>query len=177
MAARAAWERQSQIGGEVGYQIRFDDQTGLHPHLPDRRYSALAGDDPTLTDTAVILSDEFHERNLLSDGPGAGKQLQRTTRPDLKIVMSGDVTPSGREVSDDNPILIRSPRVFRNSLPRSAGRRPTDQAADTVERILNSGRRETSGLHAGHGRNQPDDQRDPGGAHAETRAHSPAREL
>src|SRR3981081_2924464 len=29
VAARVAWERQGQLGGEVGYQIRFDDQPSL----------------------------------------------------------------------------------------------------------------------------------------------------
>ncbi len=29
VAARVAWERKVQLGGEVGYQIRFDDQTSL----------------------------------------------------------------------------------------------------------------------------------------------------
>src|SRR5213079_1691313 len=29
VAARVAWERGSALGGEVGYQIRFDDQTSL----------------------------------------------------------------------------------------------------------------------------------------------------
>src|SRR5438552_12182314 len=29
VAARVAWERGRRLGGEVGYQIRFDDQTSL----------------------------------------------------------------------------------------------------------------------------------------------------
>ena len=29
VASRVAWERGGQLGDEVGYQIRFDDQTGL----------------------------------------------------------------------------------------------------------------------------------------------------
>src|SRR6516164_6342628 len=29
VAARVAWERNCPLGGEVGYQIRFDDQTSL----------------------------------------------------------------------------------------------------------------------------------------------------
>src|SRR5436190_13935585 len=29
VAARVAWERGSRLGEEVGYQIRFDDQTSL----------------------------------------------------------------------------------------------------------------------------------------------------
>src|SRR5512146_2529553 len=29
VAARVAWERQCRLGAEIGYQIRFDDQTSL----------------------------------------------------------------------------------------------------------------------------------------------------
>src|SRR5687767_7759216 len=91
VAARVAWERQSQLGREVGYQIRFDDQTGLGTRICFVTEGILLRwlqDDPSLRDTAVILFDEFHERNLLSDVALAlAKQLQRTTRPDLKIAV------------------------------------------------------------------------------------------
>src|SRR5882762_6929065 len=70
VAARVASERNGKIGKEVGYQIRFDDQTGLGTRICFVTEGILLRwlqDDPTLSDTAVILFDEFHERNLLSD--------------------------------------------------------------------------------------------------------------
>src|SRR5882762_4147043 len=86
VAARVAWERNSPLGAEVGYQIRFDDQTSLGTRICFVTEGILLRwlqDDLTLSDTAVILFDEFHERNLLSDVALAlAKQLQRTTRPD-----------------------------------------------------------------------------------------------
>src|SRR3977135_800009 len=33
VAARVAWERGCKLGAEVGYQIRFDGQTSLRPHI------------------------------------------------------------------------------------------------------------------------------------------------
>ncbi|HMJ92163.1 MAG TPA: DEAD/DEAH box helicase, partial [Candidatus Acidoferrum sp.] len=70
VAARVAWERKSKLGAEVGYQIRFDDQTGLGTRVCFVTEGILLRwlqNDPTLADTAAILFDEFHERNLLSD--------------------------------------------------------------------------------------------------------------
>src|ERR1043165_5407937 len=33
VAARVAWERNSKLGAEVGYQIRFEDKTSLGPKI------------------------------------------------------------------------------------------------------------------------------------------------
>ena len=93
VAARVAWERRCPLGGEVGYQIRFDDQPGLGTRISYVTEGILLRwlqDDRTLAKVGVVLFDEFHERNLLSDVALALlKQLQRTERADLKIgVMS-----------------------------------------------------------------------------------------
>src|SRR5436189_1004420 len=91
VAARVAWERSSQLGAEVGYQIRFDDQTSLGTRICFVTEGILLRwlqDDRTLPDVGIILFDEFHERNLLSDVALAlAKQLQETTRPDLKLAV------------------------------------------------------------------------------------------
>src|SRR5438094_7287921 len=89
VAARVAWERNSVLGAEVGYQIRFDDQTSLGTRICFVTEGILLRwlqDDRTLRDVAVVLFDEFHERNLLSDVALAlVKHLQATRRPDLRI--------------------------------------------------------------------------------------------
>ena len=148
VAARVAWERNGQLGDEVGYQIRFDDQTGLGTRICFVTEGILLRwlqDDPTLGDVAVILFDEFHERNLLSDVALAlAKQMQATTRPDLKIaVMSAtlDAEPVAKYL-DDCPILIsegRSWPVETRFLDQHDERPTTEQAADAVEQIVNSG--------------------------------------
>src|ERR1044071_1836145 len=93
VAARVAWERNVPLGGEVGYQIRFDDQTSLGTRICFVTEGILLRwlqDDRTLPDIGAVLFDEFHERNLLSDVALAlVKQVQQTQRPDLKMgVMS-----------------------------------------------------------------------------------------
>src|SRR5438094_9467810 len=89
VAARVAWERGVRLGAEVGYQIRFDDQTSLGTricYITEGILLRWLQDDRTLSDVGIILFDEFHERNLLSDVALAlVKQLQQIHRPDLKM--------------------------------------------------------------------------------------------
>src|SRR5208283_1801562 len=86
-----AWERGVRLGAEVGYQIRFDDVTSLGTRICFVTEGVLLRwlqADRTLPDVGVVLFDEFHERNLLSDVALAlVKQLQQTQRPDLKLVV------------------------------------------------------------------------------------------
>jgi ATP-dependent helicase HrpB len=151
VAARVAWERGVKLGGEVGYQVRFDDQTSLGTRISFVTEGILLRwlqDDRTLADVGVVLFDEFHERNLLSDVSLAlVKQLQKTQRPDLKmIVMSAtlDAEPVADYLAGETrcPILISEGQSFPVEVRYldSHDERPiTDQAADTVERIVNSG--------------------------------------
>jgi len=148
VAARVAWERGVKLGEEVGYQIRFDDQTGLGTRICFVTEGILLRwlqDDATLPDVGIVLFDEFHERNLLSDVALAlVKQLQQTRRPDLKIaVMSAtlDAEPVAAYLGDC-PILVSEGISFPvqiRYLDYSDQRPATDQAADTVERIVNAG--------------------------------------
>src|SRR5258706_8545229 len=84
VAARVAWERNCKLGAEVGYQIRFEDQTSLGTkicYVTEGILLRWLQDDPTLADVGIILFDEFHERNLLSDVALAlAKNLQAAVR-------------------------------------------------------------------------------------------------
>ncbi len=148
VAARVAWERQSKVGAEVGYQIRFEDRTE-----PGTRISFITEgvllrkfqEDPSLKEIGVLLFDEFHERNLLSDVALAlAKRLQETSRPDLKIaVMSA--TLDARPVAGylgGCPIVIsegQSWPVEVGYLDTPDDRPVTEQASDAVERIISGG--------------------------------------
>jgi ATP-dependent helicase HrpB len=148
VAARVAAERKVRLGAEVGYQIRFDDQTSLGTRICFVTEGILLRwlqDDPKLADVAVILFDEFHERNLLSDVALAlAKEIQRTARPDLKIgVMSAtlDAEPVA-EYLGGCPILVSEGESFPvevRYLDQADNRPLPEQAADMVERIVNSG--------------------------------------
>ena len=148
VAARVAWERKVPLGAEVGYQIRFDDQTGVGTRICFVTEGILLRwlqDDPALKDVAAILFDEFHERNLLSDVSLAlAKEMQRTTRPDLKIVVMSatlDAEPVAAYLGDA-PILISEGQSYPVTVhysDRHDDRPVSEQAAEVVERIVNEG--------------------------------------
>ncbi|HUS37061.1 MAG TPA: ATP-dependent helicase HrpB [Verrucomicrobiae bacterium] len=148
VAARVAWERNVKLGAEVGYQIRFEDRTSVGTKICFVTEGILLRwlqDDPELRDVGVILFDEFHERNLLSDvALGLVKDLQKNRRPDLKMmVMSAtlEAEPVAKYL-DDCPILISEGRQYSvevNYLPLDDRQPFPDQAAQAVERIVNSG--------------------------------------
>ncbi len=145
VATRVAWEREGKLGGEVGYQIRFDDHTSVGTRICFVTEGILLRwlqDDRSLSKIGAVVFDEFHERNLLSDVALAlVKHLQQTQRPDLAmVVMSAtlDAEPVAAYL-DQCPILVSEGQSF----PVEVGyllmpdQRPiTVQAAEAVERIL-----------------------------------------
>ncbi|HVM49227.1 MAG TPA: helicase-related protein, partial [Candidatus Acidoferrum sp.] len=149
VAARVAWERHVPLGAEVGYQIRFDDQTSLGTRISYVTEGILLRwlqDDRTLSNVGVVLFDEFHERNLLSDVSLAlAKHLQLTARPDLKLgVMSAtlEAEPVADYLGAATPILQSEGQAFPvevTYLGHPDERPVTDQAADEVEGIVNAG--------------------------------------
>jgi len=171
VAARVAWERGCPLGGEVGYQIRFEDQTSLGTRISYVTEGILLRwlqAERSLKDIGIILFDEFHERNLLSDVSLAlVKNLQQTNRPDLKLaVMSATLEAEpvadyldsrskagpqkgASELKAENtskpspcPILVSEGRSFPvevNYLSHPDERPIPEQAADVVERIVELG--------------------------------------
>ncbi|MGN6552413.1 MAG: DEAD/DEAH box helicase, partial [Verrucomicrobiota bacterium] len=151
VATRVAWERRCKLGAEVGYQIRFEDQTSLGTRISYMTEGILLRwlqDNRALADVGASLFDEFHERNLLSDVALAlVKHLQRTERPDLKIVVMSatlDAEPVAEYLSETHacPILISEGQSFPVEVRYATHhdeRSITEQAADAVERIVNSG--------------------------------------
>ena len=153
VAARVAWERKGRLGDEVGYQIRFEDRLGPQTRicfLTEGVFLRWLEGQPDLPDVAVILFDEFHERNLLSDvALGLVKRLQETARPDLKIaVMSAtlEAAPVAKYLAGAAgapcPILESAGQSFPvevRYLAHQDSRPITDQAAEAAEKIVLAG--------------------------------------
>ncbi|WOL00761.1 putative pre-mRNA-splicing factor ATP-dependent RNA helicase DEAH9 [Canna indica] len=92
VASRVAEEMGVKIGEEVGYTIRFEDQTNPSvtaiKFLTDGVLIREMMDDPLLTKYSVIMVDEAHERSLSTDILlGLLKKIQRR-RPELRIIIS-----------------------------------------------------------------------------------------
>jgi ATP-dependent helicase HrpB len=148
VAARVAWERRCPLGSDVGYQIRFDDRTSLGTRICFVTEGVLLRwlqDDPALSGIAVVIFDEFHERNLLSDVALAlAKRLQQTRRPDLKIVVMSATLEAGPVANylGGCPVLVSEGKAFPveiRHLDLPDQRPVSEQAADAVARIVDSG--------------------------------------
>ncbi len=91
LAVRVAQERGEEVGGTVGYQVRFERASQEATRLLYATYGIFWQQllqDPTVPDVAVVILDEFHERTLEADAVLAWvRTLQRTTRPDLVLVV------------------------------------------------------------------------------------------
>lgn len=144
-ARRIAEERNVRLGGEVGYQVRFDSRVSSDSRIivmTEGILLRMLQDDPFLEKVAVVVFDEFHERNLNSDlALGMVHRLQQTVRPDLKAaVMSA--TLDSQPIADylgNCPIVESLGRLFPVDIHylNRPDRRPLPElAAEGVSRAL-----------------------------------------
>lgn len=90
-AERIASEYGERVGETVGYHIRFEqklsDKTRIK-FITEGLFLRYLLSDKLLSTVDCVVLDEFHERNLHTDiALALAKQLQQTTRPDLKILV------------------------------------------------------------------------------------------
>jgi len=153
LAARIAQERGVRLGGEVGYQIRFERVESAQTRIKFVTEALLLrqmASDPELKGVGAVVFDEFHERNLHSDVALAlARRLQETHRPDLLIMaMSATLDTEGVAkwlgcaetlAADGRAYPVQ---VEYTHLPRNSTRPIWDAAAEQVRRVL---REETEG--------------------------------
>ncbi|MCB1086800.1 MAG: ATP-dependent RNA helicase, partial [Verrucomicrobiae bacterium] len=91
LARRVAWERGGSVGGEVGCQVRFENQTGRDTRIRYVTEGVLLRQllsDPDLKGVAAVIFDEFHERHFYGDVTLARcLETQENRRPDLRLVV------------------------------------------------------------------------------------------
>jgi len=91
LAVRVAQELGVKLGGEVGYQIRFENVTSPRTKIRFVTEGVLLRqmiEDPELNGISVLIFDEFHERHLYGDITLARSlDLQEQQRPDLSLVV------------------------------------------------------------------------------------------
>ncbi|MFM9194936.1 MAG: ATP-dependent helicase HrpB, partial [Planctomycetia bacterium] len=158
LAARAvayqiARLRDVPLGGEVGYQVRFDACVGRDTRLVVETTGIMLRrllDDIALDGIAAVVLDEFHERSIEMDLVlGLLVRVRQTLRPDLRIVvmsatldaapvarlLGGTMSSAGRScpvVSADGrlfPVEVRHAR-------RGEQRDLVEQVATTVPEAL-----------------------------------------
>lgn len=148
LATRVASERNTPLGSIVGFQTRFEreisDQTRIC-FITEGILPRMLISDPLLSKVSIVVFDEFHERSLAIDmGLALISDLQRTRRPDLRIVVMSatiDVNPL-REYLRDVCVVESSGRTWpvqiRYAPPQ--GRTPVwESAAASAQSLISEG--------------------------------------
>jgi ATP-dependent helicase HrpB len=150
-AVRIAEENGWQIGGEVGYHIRFEKKIGRETRLrvlTERVLTRQMLDDPFLDGIGAVVLDEFHERSLNVDLAIAMlREIQQSVRHDLLIVVMSATLEAAPAASflGNCPIVNVPGRTFGVEIEyHPHGSAPiVARAADAVEEIV--GRSESHG--------------------------------
>jgi ATP-dependent helicase HrpB len=148
LAKRVAEERNVRLGEEVGYQIRLDrvcsDKTRIK-FVTEGVLLRQILDDEKLPGVSILIFDEFHERHLYGDiSLGRALQIQKTVRPDLKIVVMSATLDTGSLEKYLAPAVTvssegRTYPVDVEYIKKATEDRPWDLATGEFERLVASG--------------------------------------
>lgn len=102
LARRVAAERGQRVGEEIGFQVRFENESSPATRILYVTEGVLLRkmlDNPALPNVSAILFDEFHERHFFGDITLArARQIQEAERPDLALLVMS-ATLDGEAVS------------------------------------------------------------------------------
>ncbi len=144
-ARRMAQERNIELGGEVGFHVRFDRVASARTKIlvvTEGLLVRMLQDDPFLERVGVLVFDEFHERNLDTDlALALARKVQLEARPDLKLVVMSATIATKRvaEWLGGAPIVESEGRlhpVTIEHLEREDDRPVPAQVAAGVQRVL-----------------------------------------
>ncbi|MFO1010878.1 MAG: ATP-dependent helicase C-terminal domain-containing protein [Planctomycetota bacterium] len=144
-ARRMAQERNVELGGEVGFHVRFDRVASPRTKIlvvTEGLLVRMLQDDPFLERVGVLVFDEFHERNLDTDlALALARKVQLEARPDLKLVVMSATIATKRvaEWLGGAPIVESEGRlhpVTIEHLEREDDRPVPAQVAAGVQRVL-----------------------------------------
>ncbi|MDR0183435.1 ATP-dependent RNA helicase HrpA [Lysobacter arvi] len=141
VARRVAEELQTQVGGAVGYQVRFTENVGEQTavkFMTDGILLAEIQSDRWLSQYDTILIDEAHERSLNIDFLlGYLKQLL-ARRKDLKVIVTSATIDTERFAAHFGGAPVVN--VEGRSYPVSVRYRPLEgEGEDEGERTVNDG--------------------------------------
>ncbi len=136
VAQRIAEENRWELGGEVGYVIRFEkrmtDATRLRV-MTEGIVTRQLVQDPFLTGVGAVILDEFHERSIHTDLAIAMlKEIRSTVRPDLMLIVMS-ATLEAEPVAaflGDAPIVRSEGKMF----PVEVSHRPATHR-EVVEKV------------------------------------------
>ncbi len=131
IARRIADEQGLQLGGEVGWQVRFERRFGPRTQLLVATEGILTRrlqSDPLLSGFRTIVLDEFHERSVHADLALAFARQAWRARDDLRLlVMSATLDPGPvARFLDGCPVLEVAARPHPVEVSHAPGLRPAD---------------------------------------------------
>ena len=150
LAARAAARRMAEmlnepVGETVGYRVRMESRVSSGTRIEvvtDGLFLRRLQSDPSLSDCAAVLFDEFHERGLETDlALALCREAQAALREDLRLLVMS-ATLEGAPIAKllgDAPIITSEGRAFpveirwADAAPRG---RIEDAVVATVRRAL-----------------------------------------
>ncbi|MBC7984254.1 MAG: DEAD/DEAH box helicase, partial [Candidatus Obscuribacterales bacterium] len=142
VATRMASQLNEPVGQTIGYRTRLDNKTSRATRIEVVTEGILTRrlqHDAALEDTAMVIFDEFHERNLQADlGLALCLDVQTALRDDLKLlVMSATLDSEAIATLLDNaPIVTSTGRAFPvDTIYRSTGSRGSGVDNDTVRTV------------------------------------------
>ncbi len=150
-ASRIASERGTALGGEIGYQVRFDKRMSRATRVlacTEGVFLRRLQGDPLLLDAAVVVFDEFHERSVYSDlALAMVRQVRQEVRPDVRIVVMSATLDAGPVASylGGCPTIECPGRTYPIQIEYARTR-----SGDPLERTVASGVRSMLSRTAGH---------------------------
>ncbi len=138
LVRRIAAERGWTVGGEVGWQIRFERNFSAKTKLlvaTEGILTARLQSDPLLSEFTTVVLDEFHERSIHADLALALVKQASRARDDLRIVVMS-ATLDARAVSRylfDCPVVDVPGRLFPVDVQYAPG-------ASLAETVVRAGR-------------------------------------
>ncbi len=118
LARRVAEEVGGPLGDTVGYQIRLESRVSESTRIRFVTEGILLRQmtfEPELRGISAVVFDEFHERHLYGDISLANAlRIQRTSRPDLKIIVMSATLDAGalRTYLAPCEVLVSDGRMF-----------------------------------------------------------------
>lgn len=147
-ARRIAFERGVELGGEVGYHVRFERKASRATRIlvvTEGLLVRMLQDDPFLEDFGAVVFDEFHERNLQTDlALALVRRVQQEARPELKLVVMS-ATIATRPVAawlGGAPVVESEGRLFPVEVeyePEEDDRPLPTRVASAAQRALAAG--------------------------------------
>jgi len=150
IACRMASMIGEEVGGSVGYRIRFENKVSAKTRievLTEGILTRMLVSDPTLDGVSVVIFDEYHERSLASDVALAlTRESQQIIRPDLKIVvMSATIDPDAICKALQAPLVESAGRMFPVEVFHTADEADAQNAAEKVADKVSTALREQEG--------------------------------